>query len=218
MSGKVKVGELRSEGTIAGELDADSVHLAGTVKSDTIIRARSLEVRLQPPSGRMQVTFGQCELAVGDVPTKEEAVAAASARPATAARGAPVEERDPGARRRARPDRGRHQRQRCGPRQGAPRERPDRGVIGGRNRHGNGAPGSALLDPVLPAVVRRGNLLVFYPPVTLWSNRRVAMLRGDWVGAERKEAGRKLIAFLRSRRVRSVRNLMTMWRRVVEAR
>lgn len=92
MSGKVKVGELRSEGTIAGELDADSVHLAGTVKSDTIIRARSLEVRLQPPSGRMQVTFGQCELAVGDVPTKEEAVAAASARPATPARGAPVEE------------------------------------------------------------------------------------------------------------------------------
>lgn len=92
VSGKVKVGELRSEGTIAGELDADSVHLAGTVKSDTIIRARSLEVRLQPPSGRMQVTFGQCELAVGDVPSKEEAVAAASARPATPARGAPVEE------------------------------------------------------------------------------------------------------------------------------
>lgn len=92
VSGKVKVGELRSEGTVAGELDADSVHLAGTVKSDTIIRARSLEVRLQPPSGRMQVTFGQCELAVGDVPSKEEAVAAASARPVTGARGAPVEE------------------------------------------------------------------------------------------------------------------------------
>jgi len=81
VAGKVKVGELRSEGSLAGEFDADSVHLAGTVKSDTIIRARSLEVRLAPPSGRMQVTFGQCELAVGDVPSKEDAVAAASAPP-----------------------------------------------------------------------------------------------------------------------------------------
>ena len=85
VSGKVKVGELRSEGTLAGEFDADSVNLAGTVKSDTIIRARSLEVRLAPASGRMQVTFGQCELAVGDVPSKEDAVAAATTRPAQAA-------------------------------------------------------------------------------------------------------------------------------------
>jgi cytoskeletal protein CcmA (bactofilin family) len=84
VSGKVKVGELRSEGALAGEVDADAVHLAGTVKNDTIIRARSLEVRLVPPSGRLQVTFGQCELAVGDVPSKEEAVAAASAKPAPA--------------------------------------------------------------------------------------------------------------------------------------
>jgi cytoskeletal protein CcmA (bactofilin family) len=95
VSGKVKVGELRSEGALAGEIDADSVHLAGTVKNDTVIRARSLEVRLVPPSGRMQVTFGQCELAVGDVPAKEEAVAAASARPAARGRagdGAAAEE------------------------------------------------------------------------------------------------------------------------------
>jgi cytoskeletal protein CcmA (bactofilin family) len=84
VSGKVKVGELRSEGALAGEVDADAVHLAGTVRNDTIIRARSLEVRLVPPSGRLQVTFGQCELAVGDVPSKEDAVAAASAKPAAA--------------------------------------------------------------------------------------------------------------------------------------
>lgn len=84
VSGKVRVGELRSEGSLAGEFDADSVNLAGSVKSDTVIRARSLEVRLAPASGRMQVTFGQCELAVGDVPTKEDAVAAASGRPAAA--------------------------------------------------------------------------------------------------------------------------------------
>jgi len=81
VTGKVKVGELRSEGILAGEFDADSVQLAGAVKSDTVIRARSLEVRLAPTSGRMQVTFGQCELAVGDVPSKEDAVAAAGGRP-----------------------------------------------------------------------------------------------------------------------------------------
>jgi cytoskeletal protein CcmA (bactofilin family) len=81
VSGKVKVGELHSEGTLAGEFDAESVQLAGSVKSDTVIRARSLEVRLAPATGKMQVTFGQCELAVGDVPTKEDAVAAAATRP-----------------------------------------------------------------------------------------------------------------------------------------
>ncbi|HTE53713.1 MAG TPA: polymer-forming cytoskeletal protein [Kofleriaceae bacterium] len=84
VSGKVKVGELRSEGTLAGEFDADTVQLAGTVKNDTVIRARSLEVRLAPASGRMQITFGQCELAVGDVPAKEDAVAVASGRPVEA--------------------------------------------------------------------------------------------------------------------------------------
>jgi cytoskeletal protein CcmA (bactofilin family) len=85
VAGKVKVGELRSEGSLAGEFDADSVQLAGTVKSDTVIRARSLEVKLAPTNGRMQVTFGHCELAVGDVPAKEEAVAAAASRPAARA-------------------------------------------------------------------------------------------------------------------------------------
>ncbi len=86
VSGKVKVGELRSEGSLAGEVDAESVLLAGTVKNDTIIRARSLEVRLAQQGSKLQVSFGQCELAVGDVPTQEEAVSAATARPATTAR------------------------------------------------------------------------------------------------------------------------------------
>jgi cytoskeletal protein CcmA (bactofilin family) len=90
VSGKVKVGELRSEGTIAGEIEADSVQLAGTVKNDTVIRARSLEVRLAQQGGKLQVSFGQCELAVGEVPSKEEAVAAAAtasaSRPAAPAR------------------------------------------------------------------------------------------------------------------------------------
>jgi cytoskeletal protein CcmA (bactofilin family) len=79
VSGVVKVKELRSQGEIAGEYDADYVQLSGTVKDNTVIRARTLEVNLTPQSGRMQVTFGQCELEVGDVPTKAEAVAKAEA-------------------------------------------------------------------------------------------------------------------------------------------
>ena len=80
VSGLVKVTELRSEGTIGGEFDAETVHLAGTVKSNTIIKARSLEVKLQPQNGRLQVTFGECELSVGEVPSKEAAVSNASSK------------------------------------------------------------------------------------------------------------------------------------------
>jgi hypothetical protein len=77
VSGVVKVKELRSEGVIAGEYDADYVKLSGTVKDNTVIRARTLEVALTPQKGRMQVTFGQCDLEVGDVPAKAEAIARA---------------------------------------------------------------------------------------------------------------------------------------------
>jgi cytoskeletal protein CcmA (bactofilin family) len=64
--GKVKVDEMRSQGELAGEFDADVVQLSGTVKDNTIIRARSLEVKLVPASGKMQVVFGDCTLDVGD--------------------------------------------------------------------------------------------------------------------------------------------------------
>jgi cytoskeletal protein CcmA (bactofilin family) len=80
VTGHVKVTELRSEGTIGGEFDAENIHLAGTVKSNTVIRARSLEVKLAPQNGRLQVTFGECELSVGEVPSKEAAVSTASSK------------------------------------------------------------------------------------------------------------------------------------------
>ena len=66
--GKVKVGEMRSQGELAGEFDADVVQLSGTVKDNTVIRAKSLEVKLQPAEGKMQVIFGECELEVGTEP------------------------------------------------------------------------------------------------------------------------------------------------------
>jgi cytoskeletal protein CcmA (bactofilin family) len=66
--GKVKVGTIRSAGELSGEFDADSVELAGRVKDNTIIRAKSLEVKLSTEETKMQVTFGDCELAVGEEP------------------------------------------------------------------------------------------------------------------------------------------------------
>ena len=93
--GKVKVGEMKSQGELAGEFDADVVQLSGSVKDATIIRAKSLEVKLAPPSGKLQVIFGECELEVGseqvakDVPKEPPKDKPASVRPPD--NGVPVE-------------------------------------------------------------------------------------------------------------------------------
>jgi cytoskeletal protein CcmA (bactofilin family) len=69
--GRAKVGQVESEGELSGEFDADVVRLAGSVKDSTVIRARSLEVKLDAGAGKMQVMFGECEIAVGDEPYDE---------------------------------------------------------------------------------------------------------------------------------------------------
>ncbi len=84
IAGTVKVKDLRSEGEVAGDVEAESVRLSGRVRDRTVIRARTLEVALTADKGAMQVQFGDCELAVGDAPDKEAAVAAATAAPAAA--------------------------------------------------------------------------------------------------------------------------------------
>jgi cytoskeletal protein CcmA (bactofilin family) len=66
--GTVKAERLHSEGTLAGDIDADDVYLSGTVRSNTMIRARKLEVKLAPQKGKLEVTFGECLLEVGDDP------------------------------------------------------------------------------------------------------------------------------------------------------
>src|SRR6187401_2398257 len=66
--GRAKVGTIRSLGELSGEFDADVVELAGRVKDNTIIRAKSLEVKLATEDQKMQVMFGECELQVGDSP------------------------------------------------------------------------------------------------------------------------------------------------------
>jgi cytoskeletal protein CcmA (bactofilin family) len=74
--GRAKVGSVRSEGELSGEFDADSVELAGSVRDSTVIRARSLEVKLASTPGKLlQVMFGECELSVGAEPTDADEVA-----------------------------------------------------------------------------------------------------------------------------------------------
>ena len=51
VSGKVKAGELKSDGSLAGEFDVEKVQLSGSVKDNTVIRAKSLEVKLSVTLG-----------------------------------------------------------------------------------------------------------------------------------------------------------------------
>jgi cytoskeletal protein CcmA (bactofilin family) len=74
VQGKAKVGILHASGEIAGEFDADTVELAGTVKDGTILRAKTLSVKLTAQSGKMSVTFGETSLEVGDEPSRAEAL------------------------------------------------------------------------------------------------------------------------------------------------
>jgi cytoskeletal protein CcmA (bactofilin family) len=70
--GRVKVGEVRSEGELSGEFDAERVELAGSVRDSTVIRARALEVKLNAQRGKLQVVFGECELSIGDEPSEHD--------------------------------------------------------------------------------------------------------------------------------------------------
>src|SRR5687768_13175764 len=76
--GHAKVGSVHSEGELSGEFEAETVELSGAVKDKTVIRARSLEVRLYSVKGQ-QVIFGDCELSVGDEPSEYDAVEAPTA-------------------------------------------------------------------------------------------------------------------------------------------
>ena len=69
----MKVDQLVSRGEIAGEFDAEGVQLSGTVKDNTVIRAKTLEVKLAPATegNRLQVIFGEVALDVGDAPTRD---------------------------------------------------------------------------------------------------------------------------------------------------
>jgi cytoskeletal protein CcmA (bactofilin family) len=73
VQGKMKVSHLKSEGSLGGEIDAESVELSGSISDDTVIRASAIEVKLNHSGdSKMRVSFGNCELQVGDLAAKVE--------------------------------------------------------------------------------------------------------------------------------------------------
>jgi cytoskeletal protein CcmA (bactofilin family) len=69
--GVIKAKKLRSQGTISGNVDAGDVFLSGSVRSNTVIKAKSLEVKLGSERGQLEVTFGECNLEVGEATDSE---------------------------------------------------------------------------------------------------------------------------------------------------
>jgi cytoskeletal protein CcmA (bactofilin family) len=80
LNGKARVTELRSRGELAGEFEADDVELGGSVRDKTVIRAKALRVgRSDGQGGTPDAVFGECQIEVGDPPSKEEAIRQAMA-------------------------------------------------------------------------------------------------------------------------------------------
>ena len=71
IQGRAKVGELRSRGELAGEFEAEQVELSGRVRDQTVIRAKSLLVTPRT-DGSLDAVFGECQIEVGEVPSKEQ--------------------------------------------------------------------------------------------------------------------------------------------------
>jgi ABC-type Fe3+ transport system substrate-binding protein len=57
------------------------------------------------------------------------------------------------------------------------------------------------ISQITNAQGRWGNLKVYYPPLTLWSDHPAVVLQGDWVTPKQRAAARQWLAYLRSRRV-----------------
>ncbi len=69
VKGKAKVEELHSEGEIAGTFEATTIRLSGVVRDDTVLKAKTLEVKLASDDG-LVVAFGRSQLEVGDPPPR----------------------------------------------------------------------------------------------------------------------------------------------------
>src|SRR3954470_5503435 len=74
VAGKVKVSDLRSRGELAGRFEAEDVVLSGKIRDETLIVAKTLEV-----TATTAITLEDCELRIGEPPTKEQAIRAALA-------------------------------------------------------------------------------------------------------------------------------------------
>jgi len=68
--GKVTAGKIQSEGELSGEFDADAVQLSGVVKDKTVVRAKSLDIKLSSSRGKTQLVFGEGAAEAGDADKK----------------------------------------------------------------------------------------------------------------------------------------------------
>lgn len=68
VTGILKSKTLQSHGALKGTIEVDDISVAGQVHSDTVIRAKTLEVKAGGPEGSLEVTFGDCVLEVGEMP------------------------------------------------------------------------------------------------------------------------------------------------------
>src|SRR5262249_39710643 len=74
---------------LGGSIVAHDIYLAGMVCNDTVIKAKSLEVKLGADQGGLQVAFGSCKLEIGDAPEKKEVIASRASIPVSASASAP---------------------------------------------------------------------------------------------------------------------------------
>lgn len=66
--GQVTAGELRSSGVLEGTITADEMYVSGSVRDNSVITAKSLEVNPERSGDPAFVVFGTCVLNVGDEP------------------------------------------------------------------------------------------------------------------------------------------------------
>jgi cytoskeletal protein CcmA (bactofilin family) len=75
--GAIKAKKVKSQGMLSGNVEAGDVFLSGNVRSNTVIKAKSLEVKLgSSEKGQLEVTFGECNIEVGDAQRDEDSGAA----------------------------------------------------------------------------------------------------------------------------------------------
>jgi cytoskeletal protein CcmA (bactofilin family) len=72
VAGTIKAKRLRSQGTLSGNVDAADVFLSGSVRSNTVIKAKSLEVKLGSDHAQVEVTFGECQLELNEPATESD--------------------------------------------------------------------------------------------------------------------------------------------------
>jgi cytoskeletal protein CcmA (bactofilin family) len=93
VSGTVKAAQFASHGEVFGLIEAESVELSGKIRDGTVIKARSLDIKVNRQGPREPIQFGDCELCIGDEPDKAGAIARANATNAGSSEAAPPEAR-----------------------------------------------------------------------------------------------------------------------------